>query len=114
MTWKFTLIAAAICGSLSVPALAGSVAADPNQVQNIQAVETGDLNLAAPKGRAALDTRLRSAARHVCGVGESRELRAASFANKCFTQAMDSAHDQMTALLEKSGQDVAVLETATR
>jgi UrcA family protein len=114
MTWKSTLIAAAICGSFSAPSLAGSVGADPNQVQNIQAVETGDLNLAAPKGRAALETRLRSAARHVCGVGESRELRAASFANKCFTQALDSARDQMTTLLKTRGQDVAVLEVGLR
>jgi UrcA family protein len=114
MILKTTFIAAAICGSLSAPALSGSVANDPSRVKFVQTVETGDLNLASPRGRAALESRIRSAARHVCAVGESRELRTASLANQCFTQAMGSAHDQMAALLEKSGQDVAVLETATR
>ncbi len=114
MIWKTTLLAAAICGSLTTPAFANATADHPNRVVFVQAVETADLNLASPKGRAALEIRIRTAARHVCGVGESRDMRAASNASACFDVALSNARNQMATMLKKAGQDVAALNEDLR
>ena len=50
--------------------LAASVAAGPatNETTRMQAVGTADLNLSNTEGRAALDRRIRAAARTVCDI----------------------------------------------
>jgi UrcA family protein len=54
-------------------------------------VHYGDLDLASTAGQARLSFRIRHAARAVCGISDSRELRSITRADECYDQAIRSA-----------------------
>jgi UrcA family protein len=62
------------------------------------AVSYTDLNLASEKGRAALDTRIRQAARSVCFSG-TRDLRSRTEEVRCYQNAVKSAQPSKLAVV---------------
>lgn len=60
-------------------------------------IRYSDLNLAAPVGRAALDSRIRGAARRVCGVVPAVQVEEAQQVRDCQHSAVSGAWNQITA-----------------
>lgn len=86
---RFLMFATAVAVALPV--------AQPARAESV-AVHYGDLDLSSPPGRTALNRRIAAAARSVCGVGGTRELRAAMEAQNCFRDAIKSTRTQMAAV----------------
>jgi UrcA family protein len=103
--------AAAVAASLiSVPALAENVVAT-------KSVSYAGLDLSSAAGQATMHSRIRSAARTVCGYepGE-RNLGEASRQRACIVTAMNGAQVQLAAATDRSNstQRVAVSDSADR
>ena len=81
----------ALCAGVCLTgATAPAVAATVDGVVRSQAVHYADLDLSTEPGRAALDRRIRSAARAVCTAG-SNDLAALVAENRCFRAAVARA-----------------------
>jgi UrcA family protein len=85
------LITALIPGALLLGAvLPQPVSAQAAETPAAQAVGYADLDLSDPAGRAALQRRLRSAAREVCGPVYSFDLRGRNQARECVEATLAS------------------------
>jgi UrcA family protein len=80
---KFAMISAALAATL----FAGSAYAAPAQ----KAVSYADLNLASAAGAKSLETRVRNAAKQVCGVGTARDLSTIAATERCYDAAVNEA-----------------------
>lgn len=77
--------------------------AEGRAVTSSVTVEYSDLDLASPNGVDRLYSRLRSAARNVCGEYEARDLRTRASARSCYVRALGEAvrdvdHAALTAM----------------
>ena len=99
----FKILGTAVTASLFAitPAFAGQ-----NEVPT-RLVKTADLNLGSDEGRAALDLRIRSAARSICYSGNTLHLSAKMAEKRCFQNAIDGTRPQVALLLAAAGQQVA-------
>ncbi len=81
---------------LALPAVA--VAAEPQSVT----VKYADLNLSTPEGQQALDRRIESAARKVCGFGEARTgTRLDTNARACIAETKAKLENRIATLVEE-------------
>ena len=99
---RVVCVTAAFAGPLV--ANAGAAMADPPAVT----VRYDDLNLASDSGTKALLRRLSAAADRVCEVGQSRELRRESHAERCSAEALSRAvvavhNERLSALYHARG-----------
>ena len=91
---KFTMISAALAATL----LAGSAYAAPAQ----KAVSYADLNLTSAAGAKSLETRIRNAAKQVCGIGTAQDLAAAAAADRCYDAAITEASARMQQVISSA------------
>ncbi len=92
MTRLLASTAAILLAISAHPALADAPTAD---------VRYGDLDLSTREGRATLDRRIDAAARNLCSVGASRDLRQAMASQRCYRVALDSTRTQLAAAITK-------------
>ena len=92
---SFFAAAAVIKGA---PALA-----EPAQPQNVSIVRTADLNLSSETGRRALDQRLVSAAREVCGTASDVDLEGKNEVRACRTKVLSDARSHGEQLASRGG-----------
>lgn len=88
---------------LAATVLAGTARADESIAARQKTVDYADLNLALPADADALYTRLRMAAKAVCGEYEGREIRQLQLQRKCYRDTLATAvaqvnHNSVTAL----------------
>jgi UrcA family protein len=105
MTRTFTFAAIMTALVVSAPAHAAW-----NETGRMQQVQIADLNLASFEGRKRLETRIKRAARTVCGVGEDRSLSSAAAANTCYKKAMTDVQAQLAAALRANGQSAMAVD----
>ena len=86
------ILASAIAGATLTASSLPAIAEEPRR----SIVSYSDLNLAAPSDRAALHTRIRGAARRVCGNHPAVALREIQQTRHCQATAAADAWDQMT------------------
>jgi UrcA family protein len=104
VTWGSALLLLALATALVQPA-SGATAYAPRQA----VVNYSDLNLADPRGAAKLYTRIRQAAKSVCGTPESFYLKLRQLRRDCVDQAVDAAvrevdHPGLTAHHRSNGR----------
>ncbi len=75
-------------------ALAGLIGVAPPTAGAGELVPFGDLDLAAPAGRAVLESRLQTAAAAVCGLAEARRYAERQAAKRCTAATLDWALDK--------------------
>lgn len=97
---KSLVIAAAALAA--VPALAQEVPASV-------AVGYGDLNLASAEGAAMLKSRVKGAARRICGVEQAPGLAESTAVRSCRTSVLSSAQPQMNLAMSQSGSGSVVV-----
>ena len=104
-TLNITLSAFVITAGLikGAPALA-----EPTAQQNISIVETADLNLSSPAGRAALDHRLVTAAAEVCGTASDADLVGKNRVRACRVEVLAKARAEGQQLARSSSGSVLV------
>lgn len=88
---------------LAATVLAGTARADEFTAVRQKTVDYADLNLAVPADADTLYTRLRAAAKAVCGEHEGREIRQLLLQRKCYRDTLATAvarvnHNSITAL----------------
>jgi len=88
---------------LSAAALAAVPAAAKDAAAPKVLVPYADLDLASANGAAALETRVKRAARKVCGVTQAPGFREANYVRLCRARALSAARPQMTAALGRGG-----------
>ena len=99
---KFTsllLIAPLALTGLSLPAAA--------QEKQSVVVRYDDLNLSSASGRERLTTRVRMAVMQVCGIRDTRDLKAKAKANTCKKVAMRDADVKLAGLFNGNGTALA-------
>jgi UrcA family protein len=87
-------LAAPLAFALSAIAIAPAHAQGQPIIEK-KLVHYGDLNLASTAGQERLSFRIRHAARAVCDVNDSRELRSITRADACYDQAIRSARQAL-------------------
>ncbi len=126
MTKFFTIIRQSIATTAAVAAIAaagGALIAAPafaetaGMTTTTTSVSYAGLDLSSKDGQAKMQSRVRAAARQVCGynAGE-RDLNEIAHQNVCIAKAMDGAQVELAALTttSNSGQRIAVSEAADR
>ena len=102
----------------SVTMAAAALAAAPAAAQEANAAETlvvyGDLNIGHSAGRAALDRRIRAAARQVCGIGQAPGLAESIPLGKCRAAAIEAASAQVEQVLASRGSGSTITVAARR
>lgn len=84
---------------LALAALASATVCTPAFAAPVSAsVRTADLNLASAAGRATLERRISAAAKDVCIVEGSRDLKAMIEGNKCYHDAVRAAQGKVAQL----------------
>lgn len=92
-----------------------AAAAQPIQVEgNLPTAEVrfGDLNIGRAEGRAALDARVRGAARQICRPGITGELRERMERNACYNVALSGARREVDQILVEYRRTRLVSRTA--
>ena len=92
-----------------VPALA-----EPVQGQNMTIVSTGDLDLSTATGRAALDHRLVTAAKDVCGYASDVDLAGKNEVRACRTKVLAEARANGETLVANKSSSKTILIAASR
>ncbi|QPC98723.1 UrcA family protein [Qipengyuania soli] len=87
---------------IALAAASLAISASPSAAREMR-VAYRDLDLSHVEGQAALDTRVRSAARVVCGYGTSNMRSISSRADKhrCYRAAMERARSNIAAVTEQ-------------
>jgi UrcA family protein len=73
----------------------GPAHAESRPIIQKKLVRYGDLNLASAEGQERLSFRIRHAARAVCGISGSRELRSMTLADDCYDNAIRLARQEL-------------------
>jgi UrcA family protein len=76
-------------------------------------VSFADLDLGAPAGAAALKARVAAAAKSVCGVAETRDLKAMSRVETCRTAALAKAAPQIEVAMAKAQDNQRYAQAST-
>lgn len=110
MIARSTIAAALLAATITPLAFAGTAHAEAGQIGPVVTtdiadggleaasaqVRFGDLNLATAKGQAALDARLRQAARSVCGISYGAHPLSEDGSNrKCYNRALAGARQTL-------------------
>jgi UrcA family protein len=78
-------------------------AAHANDVENVSiTINASDLNLSLAKDQKRLNTRIKSAARQVCSIGQARSLSDKVDAANCMAAAIVSANQQSAIMIAAS------------
>ena len=110
-TLKIIAVSALATAALlkGVPAMA-----EPAQAQNVTIVSTGDLDLSTTAGRAALDHRLVTAAKEVCGYASDVDLAGKNEVRACRTKVLAEARANSDTLVASKDSGKSILIAASR
>ena len=90
------------------------VLAQPAPELNVSYVHTTDLDLTTAAGRRALDQRLLTAAREVCGSASDVDLEGKNDARKCRVETLARAHAERDTVLASTNRDATIVLAAAR
>jgi UrcA family protein len=90
------------------------VLAEPAQGQNVTIVSTADLDLSTTAGRAALDHRLVTAAKEVCGYASDVDLVGKNQVRACRIKVLAEARANGETLLASKNSSNTILIAASR
>lgn len=99
-----TLASAALAAAAAFAAVPASAEA-PTKIM----VSYADLDLASAGGSAALEGRIKQAARHICGSEQAPGLVEAEMVRKCRADVISSARPQLSAALSRGGTGTVVV-----
>ena len=98
-----------VLGSALVTAATIKAAPALSQEVNVARVETGDLDLSSEGGRRALDQRLFSAARQVCGEASDADLEGKNDARRCRDEVLARVQAERAGLLASADRRAITL-----
>jgi UrcA family protein len=101
--------AAIITAGAAAPALANS---DNGRIYKSVTISYADLNLASEEGADRLESRIRSAARKVCGPPENRSVRAMSDYRQCYKTAFNGGKKAMVTLVAQAESGIEFANNA--
>jgi UrcA family protein len=104
--------------SIAIALVASLVAATPAFASapegETRRVHVADLDLGSTEGRATLDRRIKSAARHVCHDGASISGYAQSAEWQCIQDAIEGTRPQVSLLVAAASREVALSNVTAR
>lgn len=95
--------------ALATAAFAAAPAIAQNADTREESVYYGDLNLASQQGAAALEGRVKAAARRICGVEQAPGLAEHMGIRTCRAEVLAGARPQMSAALARQGSGSVVV-----
>src|SRR4051812_13418953 len=110
--FKIAFTAFAVTAGLikGAPTLAQPAAAE----LNVSYVHTADLDLSTASGRRALDQRLVTAARDVCGTASDTDLEGKNDVRKCRVETLARAHSERDNVLASANRGSVIALAAAR
>lgn len=101
------MIKAILSASMLIAAAIASPASARDFDTTVEIVRTGDLNLASPRGVAALDRRIAAAVSNICGSADTRDLVMSRAVQACRVATRASAADQRLTALAAAQRDLS-------